>query len=340
MPVRKLPSGKWCADFYPLGREAGKRVRKQFATKGEALAFEKFAFDPDRNKEWLQSKEDDRSLAQLVDAWYLAHGITLGDGKKRLEAMKYACECMSQPAAIEFSAELFSKYRQQRLAGTFSRTDRVKQVSPRTVNLELSYFKAVFNELRRLGQWKLDNPLSHLRPFRIGEGEMAFLSDDEIDRLLLECENSSNKSLKSVVKLCLMTGARWSEAESLTRSQLNAGKVTFIKTKGKRNRTVPIDMAFYESLTESNKSTIFAPCYTAFRTALKRTGIMLPAGQLSHVLRHTFASHFMMNGGNILVLQRILGHTDIKMTMRYAHFAPEHLEDALRFNPLSRKVSQ
>lgn len=30
----------------------------------------------------------------------------------------------------------------------------------------------------------------------------------------------------------------------------------------------------------------------------------------------------MMNGGNILVLQRILGHTDIKMTMRYAHFAP------------------
>jgi len=340
VPVRKLPNGKWCADFYPLGREAGKRVRKTFATKGEALAFEKFAFDPDRNKEWLQSKEEDRTLSELVDAWYLAHGITLGDGKKRLEAMKYACECMGQPGAAEFNAEIFSKYRQKRLAGDFSRTDRVKQVSPRTVNLELSYFKAVFNELRRLGQWKLDNPLSHLRPFRIGESEMAFLSNDEIDRLLMECENSSNKSLQKVVKLCLMTGARWSEAETLTRSQLNAGKVTFIKTKGKRNRTVPIDAAFYESLIEGNKSAIFEPCYTAFRTALKRTGIMLPAGQLSHVLRHTFASHFMMNGGNILVLQRILGHTDIKMTMRYAHFSPEHLEDALRFNPLSRKVSQ
>ncbi len=56
------------------------------------------------------------------------------------------------------------------------------------------------------------------------------------------------------------------------------------------------------------------------------------AGQ--HVLRHTFASHFMMRGGNILVLQRILGHTDIKVTMRYAHFAPEHLTEALKFNPL------
>jgi site-specific recombinase XerD len=61
----------------------------------------------------------------------------------------------------------------------------------------------------------------------------------------------------------------------------------------------------------------------------------LPAGQSTHVLRHTFASHFMMGGGNILVLQRILGHTDIKMTMRYAHFAPDHLEDAVKLNPIT-----
>lgn len=54
-----------------------------------------------------------------------------------------------------------------------------------------------------------------------------------------------------------------------------------------------------------------------------------------HVLRHTFAAHFMMSGGNILALQKILGHHDIKMTMRYAHLAPDHLETALRFNPLA-----
>lgn len=45
----------------------------------------------------------------------------------------------------------------------------------------------------------------------------------------------------------------------------------------------------------------------------------------------------MMNGGNILILQRVLGHTDIKMTMRYAHFAPEHLEDAVKLNPIDFK---
>jgi site-specific recombinase XerD len=64
-----------------------------------------------------------------------------------------------------------------------------------------------------------------------------------------------------------------------------------------------------------------------------RAGIETPVGQLMLVLRHTFVSHFMMNGGNILVLQRILGHTDIKVTMRYAHFAPDHLSEAMLLNP-------
>ena len=43
----------------------------------------------------------------------------------------------------------------------------------------------------------------------------------------------------------------------------------------------------------------------------------------------------MMNGGNILVLQRILGHANIRETMKYAHFSPDHLEEAVTFNPLT-----
>lgn len=66
---------------------------------------------------------------------------------------------------------------------------------------------------------------------------------------------------------------------------------------------------------------------------MEKTSIVLPRGQLTHVLRHTFAAHFMMSGGNILALQKILGHYD--MTMRYAHLAPDHLESALRFYPLA-----
>jgi site-specific recombinase XerD len=44
----------------------------------------------------------------------------------------------------------------------------------------------------------------------------------------------------------------------------------------------------------------------------------------------------MMNGGNILALQKILGHSTLTMTMRYAHLAPDHLQEAKTLNPLSR----
>ena len=50
-----------------------------------------------------------------------------------------------------------------------------------------------------------------------------------------------------------------------------------------------------------------------------------------HDLRHTFASNYMMNGGNVFDLQKLLGHTKIDMTMRYAHFSPNHLQSSLRF---------
>jgi len=72
-----------------------------------------------------------------------------------------------------------------------------------------------------------------------------------------------------------------------------------------------------------------------FYRVIRLAGIELPEGQMSHVLRHSFASHFMMAGGNIIVLQRILGHSDIRVTMRYARFAPDHLENAIRCNTLA-----
>lgn len=84
-----------------------------------------------------------------------------------------------------------------------------------------------------------------------------------------------------------------------------------------------------------SRGPLFSSCRKAFAQAIKRTKLTFPESQMTHILRHTFASHFMMNGGNILVLKQILGHADIKETMRYAHFAPEHLDDAITKNPLA-----
>ncbi|MDH4570040.1 integrase [Pseudomonas sp. BN414] len=52
------------------------------------------------------------------------------------------------------------------------------------------------------------------------------------------------------------------------------------------------------------------------------------------MLRHSFASHFMMNGGNILTLQKILGHASLNMTMHYAHLAPDYLREVISLGPI------
>lgn len=337
MSIRKTDKG-WMLDFYPEGKPKGKvskRIRRMFSTKGEAQAYQNHIMENVHVKPWLDGKEDRRKLRDLVNQWFDEHGITLDDGEKRKSAMVFACESMGDPLAHEFDASLFSLYRKKRLSGEISRTTRVKQVSPRTMNLELAYFRAVFNELKRLGHWKLENPLSNVRPFKSEEAELAYLENEEITRLLDECLKSRNESTYWVACLCLATGARWDEAESITTKQIKNMKVSFFKTKGNRNRTVPISQKFYDALPKPGKpGRYFKPCYSAFRKAVERAELNLPDGQLSHVLRHTFASHFMMNGRNILVLQRVLGHTDIKMTMRYSHFAPDHLEEAIKLNPL------
>lgn len=167
MAVSKLTNGKWQAQVFPNGRD-GRRIRRQFATKGEALAYERHIKEQSQDKPWLGEKADKRRVRDLVTAWYNAHGVTLADGEKRKGAMEFACYAMGDPLATEFNAKIFSTYREQRLSGKITRSDRVKTVTPRTVNLELAYFRAMFNELKRLDDWTAPNPLENVREFKIG----------------------------------------------------------------------------------------------------------------------------------------------------------------------------
>ena len=321
----------WQVDIQPGGR-GSKRYRKTFKTKAEAIAWErhmqaKVQADP----EWQPAKKDIRRLSDLVELWFKFHGSGLRSGegtKRRLVAMS---EAMLNPRADEFTAETFADYRRKRIdAG----------ITQNNMNREHAYLRAMFNELERLGYWKKANPLEHLRAFKIQENELSYLTKEQIKGLLDALSSSRNPHVTLIAKICLQTGARWGEAEGLRVSQVKGCKIQFARTKSGKVRAVPISQTLAKeieqhALEHGNGARIFSSALSAFREGIERAKIELPDGQMSHALRHSFASHFMMNGGNILVLQRVLGHSDLRMTMRYAHLSPDHLDEVLTLHPMA-----
>ena len=320
--IRKLPSGRWQVDMQPGGR-GQKRVRKSFDAKSEAARYERWVLTKYSQGEDWNPRQDKRTLRDLINLWFLHHGHALKDGESRKRKLDAMAIRLSDPRASDFTSADFAAYRLVRLE---------EGLTENTLNHEQAYLTAVFNELVRQGLWKGQNPLANLRKFKLDEAELAFLDQEQINRLLEECRASSNPSVYYVARLALATGARWSEAENIKPSAFTPYRVTFTGTKSKKNRSVPIAPELYDEITQELP---FRSCYSAFRSAIGRTGVNLPKGQLTHICRHTFASHFIMNGGHILTLQRVLGHSDLKLTMRYAHLAPDFLNEVTEKGPLT-----
>lgn len=96
MAVRKQTSGKWLCECYPAGRE-GRRVRKQFVTKGEALAFERFTMEQVDNKPWLGEAVDRRKLSEVAKLWYNLHGQSLTAGERTYKKLCLVIEALGDP---------------------------------------------------------------------------------------------------------------------------------------------------------------------------------------------------------------------------------------------------
>ncbi|MGI2026743.1 phage integrase [Endozoicomonas acroporae] len=330
--VAKKDGSLWHVDFW-LGGRQGRRVRvKNFETKAAAQRYEREQRNSYDERPYDFGLKDDRKMLELLDTWYQLYGHSLKDEKYRYSRTKAVIEAMKNPMARRFSSKHFADYRLSRLS---------KGISPETLNHELRYLRAVFNELKRLDQWEKPNPLEKIRLLPVPETDLTYLEMDQVSNLLEECQRSRNTHTYPIALVCLHTGARWLEAETLTRGQVKNGKIRFSKTKNSKSRTVPISSEIQDFILDSgfpgrNADRIFDGARGAFRSAYQRAGLSESTpGQLTHILRHTFASHFIMNGGHILTLQKILGHGSLTMTMRYAHLSPEYLEDAIALNPMN-----
>src|SRR5699024_3648280 len=324
--IRRLPDGRWFVDVEP---QKGKRFRRKFKTKAEAMRFEakKRLLFSDPSYQDIRDIKDIRLLSEIFTDWFNLYGHSLRDGKRRYTALQAIASAVGDPVASEFTGVQFAAYRSERLAAG---------LSPKTLNNHLGYVKAAFNELKHLEHIAYENPVIGVRPLRLQERELSWLTTEQIALLLREVKRSENPHVEIITLICLATGCRWSEAHSLTLDKIKNNSVVFVGTKSGRVRTVPVDTKLLARLRKHLERYRTMPySLSAFNRALERTGIVLPKGQASHALRHTFASHFVMQGGNILVLQKILGHSTINMTMRYAHLAPSYLIDAVNLSPLN-----
>ena len=207
-------------------------------------------------------------------------------------------------------------------------------VANATINRELACLKTMFN-LAIKWQYAKKNPVTGVNMLEEPPGRTRFLTIEEAQKLIHCCADHINP----IVITALNTGMRLGEILNLTWDRVYINhvidpyiEVTMTKNNKKRFIHLHEEMIMLlKKLKEKNPDSqnVFLSVHgkqlksvrKPFHTALKKAGIN---DFRFHDLRHTFASHFIMNGGDLLTLKEILGHSSMKMAERYSHLAAAH----------------
>lgn len=218
---------------------------------------------------------------------------------------------------------------------TKSKAEKPQKVSPATVNRELATLKCIFNKAIAWGKIK-ENPARKVSFLKEPSGRLRFLELEEIKKLLANCP----ARLKPVVIVALNTGMRRSEIFGLkwTNLDFQRGLVHLYDTKNGDSREIPMNDLVRNALIEVRKHPgspfVFCNKYgkpyhdarKSFYAAVKKSGII---NFKFHDLRHTYASQLVMAGIDLNTTRELLGHRDIRMTLRYAHLSPNHKQRAV-----------
>ncbi|MBU9848042.1 tyrosine-type recombinase/integrase [Rahnella ecdela] len=322
MSIKKLEDGRFEVDVRPRGRN-GKRIRKKFDRKADAHAYERCIIAKYQNNDYLNRPADKRRLSEFIEIWWTLLGRNLPYARRRLSTVNGICRDMNDPMLYQIDSRCLIDYRAERLENG---------IKASTINHDLFALSGIFKAMGAIDEFHGENLIATLAPLREVRSEMSYLTESEIDILL----SSIKGDYYRIAVLCLATGARWGEAYGLKAENIIHNNVMFSHTKNGEKRVVPISQEVAEIVKVRETGRLFKVSYSRFRKMMKAAKPNLPDGQAAHALRHTFSTHFMMKGGNIITLQRILGHADVSQTMTYAHFSPDYLADVVSFNPLSK----
>jgi integrase len=211
---------------------------------------------------------------------------------------------------------------------------RSLEVSAHSVHKEFHVLKKMF---RLAVKWEVVpvSPAMDISSPKTPEGRVRYLQPPELKLLLDNCP----AWLKPIVLLAVATGMRRGEILSLRYMDVSReqSRAYLPKTKSGQPRGVPLNelaqMALDAVWNVNAKQTdrIFAGATAdklsmAFRRAASKAKI---EDFRFHDLRHTAASWLAMSGADIRAIADILGHADIRMTRKYAHLSPKHVQDAV-----------
>ena len=224
-------------------------------------------------------------------------------------------------------------------------SDLMENMSIASANHHLQLLRAILLRgvaNRRLGRGdvpaiKLENP---------NNKRIRYASEDEESRLMAELP----ESLQALVSVAIHTGMRRGELLNLKLPDIDftSGTIWVREAKSGEGRQMPMNSVARVALTRLREQRrerlnarvvhqseasgfVFAAPEGGFLhdlnrywyPALKRAGI---TNLHFHDLRHTFASRYMMAGGDLFALQTLLGHNTAAMVQRYAHLDQKHLK--------------
>lgn len=205
-----------------------------------------------------------------------------------------------------------------------------------------------------------EDPTVNISSPKVNKSLPKMLSPQEVVQLIEAATKHPNPMLYTMLELLYSCGMRVSELVALKLSSfVQNGSYVLIKGKGNKERIVPVSDIAQEALKrwllerkkliKNNKSLYLFPSVRAksgyitrerFFQLLKELAIQcnIDYKKVSpHVIRHSFASHILNNGGDLVSIQHMLGHTNLTTTEIYTHVLNKKLQDAVfKHHPLNK----
>ena len=203
-----------------------------------------------------------------------------------------------------------------------------------------------------------ENPLENIETPKIGSKLPTTLTVKEIDKLIDSIDIKSKNKIrnKAIIEILYSCGLRVSELITLKVSDLYFNEsIIKVTGKGNKERFVPIskgainyiekylnEIRIFQKIKKGSEDTLFL---NERGSGLSRVMIYIILNDLKikaeinkkigpHTLRHSFATHLLENGADLITIQNMLGHENIVTTERYLHVNRKHLVESIsKYHP-------